>query len=103
MKIALDAMGGDFAPERPVAAAVEALAHFPQIEKLLLFGKEPEIRAELKKFGSRGEDARLEILPPSQARRPVQVYRHAAGLVGQVEARPRQLTSQCDRQEPSLW
>ena len=61
MKIALDAMGGDFAPERPVAAAVEALAHFPQIEKLLLFGKEPEIRAELKKLGQDAANPRLEI------------------------------------------
>jgi glycerol-3-phosphate acyltransferase PlsX len=61
MKIALDAMGGDFAPERPVAAAVEALAHFPQIEKLLLYGKEAEIRAELKKLGQDKPNPRLEI------------------------------------------
>ena len=61
MKIALDAMGGDFAPERPVAAAVEALARFPQIEKLLLYGKEPEIRAELKKLGQEKPDPRFEI------------------------------------------
>ena len=43
MKIALDAMGGDHAPERPVAAALEALATFPQIEKLLLFGQEDRV------------------------------------------------------------
>lgn len=51
MKIALDAMGGDHAPERPVAAALEALTHYPQIEKLLLFGQENRIREELQKLG----------------------------------------------------
>ena len=51
MKIALDAMGGDFAPERPVAAALEALVQYPQIEKLTLFGQENRIREELKKIG----------------------------------------------------
>lgn len=61
MKIALDAMGGDFAPERPVAAAIEALAQFPQIEKLLLFGQEERIREELKKIGHDRPNPRLEI------------------------------------------
>jgi len=61
MKIALDAMGGDFAPERPVKAAIEALAHFPQIEKLLLFGQESRIHEELKKIGHEKLDSRLEI------------------------------------------
>ena len=61
MKIALDAMGGDHAPERPVAAALEALATFPQIEKLLLFGQEDRIRQELKKLGKDQLPPRLEI------------------------------------------
>lgn len=61
MKIALDAMGGDFAPAHPVGAALEALASFPQIEKLILFGRESEILAELKKHGHRPNDPRLEI------------------------------------------
>jgi len=49
MRIALDAMGGDFAPERPVAAAIEALQQYPAIEKLFLVGREDAIRAELAK------------------------------------------------------
>ena len=51
MKIALDAMGGDHAPERPVAAALEALALYPQIEKLLLFVQKDRIQEELQKLG----------------------------------------------------
>lgn len=49
MKIALDAMGGDYAPERPVAAALEALEYFPGIEEIFLVGDETRIRAELGK------------------------------------------------------
>ena len=32
MRIFLDAMGGDFAPQAPVAGAIEALRRFPNIE-----------------------------------------------------------------------
>ena len=46
--------------------------------------------------------AGLGSLPPSQARRPCKVHRHAAGLVGQGEARPRQLTPHWERQESAL-
>ncbi|MFZ5806865.1 MAG: phosphate acyltransferase PlsX [Verrucomicrobiota bacterium] len=61
MKIALDAMGGDFAPERPVAAGVQALKMFPQIGKLYLLGDEPAIRTELQKHDISTVEARLEI------------------------------------------
>ncbi|MEM9400305.1 MAG: phosphate acyltransferase PlsX [Verrucomicrobiota bacterium] len=50
MKIALDAMGGDYAPERPVAAAIEALEMYPHIEKIFLVGDESRIRVEMAKF-----------------------------------------------------
>ncbi len=46
MKIALDAMGGDFAPRNPIAGAVEALRDFPDIE-VILVGDEAKVRAEL--------------------------------------------------------
>ena len=61
MKIALDAMGGDHAPARPVAAALEALTHYPQIEKLLLFGQKEKILQELQKLGHAQPPARIEI------------------------------------------
>ena len=38
MKIALDAMGGDFGPPNLVGGAVQALREYPQIEKLFLVG-----------------------------------------------------------------
>lgn len=53
MKIALDAMGGDFAPGNIVAGAVEALRAYPDIS-LILVGDEPTIKAELAKH--RAED-----------------------------------------------
>lgn len=39
MKIALDAMGGDFAPEKPVLGALEAAENLPGIEKIYLVGR----------------------------------------------------------------
>lgn len=62
MRIALDAMGGDFAPERPVAAAIEALQLYPAIDKLFLVGREEDIKAELAKYPASKKLAdRIEI------------------------------------------
>jgi glycerol-3-phosphate acyltransferase PlsX len=52
MRIALDAMGGDFAPAYPVHAAVEALKNFPAISRLVLVGDEEKIRYELSKHSA---------------------------------------------------
>ena len=49
MKIALDAMGGDFAPEKTVAGAVSALKKLSKNTKLILFGHNDEIYLQLKK------------------------------------------------------
>lgn len=54
-------MGGDFAPERPVAAAVESLKRFPQISKLYLVGDEQKIKTELRKLQHPMDDPRLEV------------------------------------------
>ncbi len=64
MKVALDAMGGDHAPQATVAGAVLALREFPKLEKLFLVGDEARIRAELEKNGCR--DPRVEILHATQ-------------------------------------
>ena len=64
MKVALDAMGGDHAPQATVAGAVLALREFPKLEKLFLVGDEARIRAELDKNNCR--DARVEIVHASQ-------------------------------------
>lgn len=47
--VALDAMGGDYAPMETVKGAVEAVAEHPEI-KVILVGKEDAIQDELKKY-----------------------------------------------------
>ena len=43
MRIALDAMGGDFAPDVPVAGAVEALGELPDSCEILLVGRKADV------------------------------------------------------------
>jgi phosphate acyltransferase len=64
MKIALDAMGGDFGPPNIVGGAVMALEEYPHIEKLFLAGDTPRIETELKKHGC--NDRRIEIVHATQ-------------------------------------
>lgn len=64
MKIALDAMGGDFGPPNLVGGAVLALREYPQIDKLFLVGDAPRIETELKK--QKCNDRRIEILHSTQ-------------------------------------
>lgn len=47
--VALDAMGGDFAPEVPVEGAIRALEELPERLEVRLVGREAEIQAELDK------------------------------------------------------
>ena len=60
MKIALDAMGGDFGPPNLVAGAVMALREIARIDKLFLVGDTGQIETELKKHGC--NDGRVEIV-----------------------------------------
>src|SRR6266568_1565359 len=64
MKIALDAMGGDFGPPYLVAGAVMALREYRRISKLFLVGDPPQIEAELKKLHC--NDSRIEIVHSTQ-------------------------------------
>jgi glycerol-3-phosphate acyltransferase PlsX len=49
MRISIDAMGGDFAPQEIVAGTLEAAEKLQGIEKLFLVGDETAIQAELSK------------------------------------------------------
>ncbi len=49
MRIAVDAMGGDFAPRENVAGAVRAASLLPGIDRMLLVGDEQAISQELQK------------------------------------------------------
>lgn len=61
--VALDAMGGDYAPAETVKGAVEAVAEHPEI-KVILVGKEKEIRAELGKYTYQEEN--IEVVAASE-------------------------------------
>lgn len=50
MKIAIDAMGGDYAPRVVVEGAVSALAEYQEIETLYLVGDEAQITPLLSEF-----------------------------------------------------
>jgi glycerol-3-phosphate acyltransferase PlsX len=61
MRIALDVMGGDRAPEEIVHGAVEASLKFKDVSKILMVGDEAAIRAELAKY-SKADLTRLDIV-----------------------------------------
>src|SRR6187549_2618413 len=64
MKIALDAMGGDFGPPNLVAGAVMALRDYKQINKLYLVGDSTKIENELRKHQC--NDSRIDIVHSTQ-------------------------------------
>src|SRR5436853_3038538 len=64
MKIALDAMGGDFGPPNLVAGAVRAMRKYAHINKLFLVRDSAQIEAALNKHGC--NDDRIEITHATQ-------------------------------------
>lgn len=52
MRIAVDAMGGDYAPAAIVEGSVKAARELNQIKKLILVGNEAVVKRELAKYGS---------------------------------------------------
>jgi glycerol-3-phosphate acyltransferase PlsX len=61
VKIALDVMGGDYAPEEIIKGALEAIELYPQLEKIYLVGDEKKIQEYLKE-----DHNKLEIFPASE-------------------------------------
>lgn len=66
MRIALDAMGGDFAPREIVRGGVEAAAKLKDVECVILVGVEQTIRDELRRSGGRVGD-RIRIVHASES------------------------------------
>lgn len=64
IKVVVDAMGGDYAPQEPVKAAVEAVKERKDIS-VILTGQEDTIKKELKKFQDFPGD-RIQIAPASE-------------------------------------
>jgi len=52
MKIVVDAMGGDFPLQNPIAGAVMSLRHSHQRFEIILTGKSAQIQSELQKHGA---------------------------------------------------
>lgn len=66
MRIALDVMGGDYAPDVNVQGLKIALADYQDIKKFLLVGDEKVIRRQLKENNLEEDDRRYEIVHASQ-------------------------------------
>ncbi|MDE5623920.1 MAG: phosphate--acyl-ACP acyltransferase, partial [Alistipes sp.] len=64
LKIGVDAMGGDFAPEAAVKGAVMALDAVGSESRIVLFGNEAQIRAVLAAEGCPAE--RFDIVPTTE-------------------------------------
>jgi len=65
MRIALDAMGGDFAPVNPVAGVILALREYKDFT-VVLVGDEQKVRAEVARHDTRGLDDRISYHHASQ-------------------------------------
>lgn len=65
MRIAIDVMGGDYAPDAVLAGSLAAVGLLAQDDRLVLVGQEDVILDALENSGSQG-DPRIEIHPASQ-------------------------------------
>lgn len=76
MRIGVDVMGGDFAPEAVVEGAVDALGYLSPDEKIILIGDSGSILRKLKELGS--DPSFFEIVHSSQvinmAEQPAKAY-----------------------------
>lgn len=63
MKIAVDAMGGDYAPEEVVLGAIHAVSEYKF--DVVLVGDEQKIRNVLRQYGAKESD-RLSIVHASE-------------------------------------
>lgn len=60
-RIALDAMGGDHAPQAPVAGALEALGELDSSHHVQLVGRTATIEQQLEQLGAKSGDKRKRI------------------------------------------
>src|SRR5882672_10954187 len=76
MRVALDAMGGDFAPKNAIAGAAMALRELKGLRKLYLTGDEPQLKRELA--ACKCSDSRIEIVHTTEV---VEMTDHAVEAV----------------------
>ncbi|MBI2537529.1 MAG: phosphate acyltransferase, partial [Gemmatimonadetes bacterium] len=63
IRIALDAMGGDFAPDVPVEGALAAADELPPSSEILLVGRQTEIEETLAKHGAQADRFQIVDAP----------------------------------------
>jgi glycerol-3-phosphate acyltransferase PlsX len=78
MKIGLDVMGGDFAPDAIIEGAVDSLKHFTADEKLFLLGDEASILRKLNEM--RVSPSLFGIVPTTQV---IEMGDHPAKAISQ--------------------
>ena len=64
VKVVVDAMGGDYAPQEPVKAAVEAVTERKDIQ-VILTGPEDEVHAQLAKYPDYPK-GRIQVVPATE-------------------------------------
>lgn len=92
MRIALDAMGGDYAPGPIVAGAVQAVSDMPELT-VILVGQEDKITAELDQLAASGVTVPRDRLP----------IVHAAEVVGMEDKPVEALRSKRDNSIAKTW
>ncbi len=80
-RIALDAMGGDFAPDVPVAGALQALEFLTGDDRIVLVGRQGDVEAALLKQGARDDRLTVHDAPDviEMAEKPLQAIRSKRG------------------------
>lgn len=76
MRIGLDAMGGDFAPEATIGGALLAKEALSDNDHIVLIGQEDVIRSELEKQNNSLADFEIEHAPDiiNMGERPIRAY-----------------------------
>jgi glycerol-3-phosphate acyltransferase PlsX len=64
MRIGVDVMGGDYAPDAVIEGAVDSLQHLSADDELVLIGDEKSIISKLKELNT--EPSRFRIVPTTQ-------------------------------------
>lgn len=62
MKVALDAMGGDYAPAVNIGGAIDALRYYPKLQHLFLVGDQSALETESARQGLDLADPRVSIV-----------------------------------------
>lgn len=109
MRIAVDAMGGDFAPREIVRGAVEASRAWPELE-IVLLGDEAAVRRELAANGAAEEPGRIRVFHTTQAiemgeapAHAVRTKRDSSIVRGMEMLRHRRRTRSSPPATPARW